>query len=102
MKAGSDSLIDSPGLQLEVQQVIFLQPEKGLSIDKLLWWFLWSLQRNLYQVYIKLTHFSLHGLGNQAALVPSDSKSMDGKMLVWRATAKYLLKLEKFRIQFSL
>lgn len=56
------------------------------------------------EVYIKLPYFSLHGFGKRAISALNDSKSKDGKMkmFAWRVVAKYLRKLEKFRIQYSL
>ena len=34
------------------------------------------------EVYIKLSHFSLHGFGRRAVLALNDSKSKDGRKIV--------------------
>ena len=56
-------------------------------------------------MYCRLFSFSLQGFRKGAALVLSDSESKVGEkleMLLWRVVAKYLRKLEEFRIQSSL
>lgn len=89
MKAGSDSVMDSPGLSF-------------------------SGPGDLSAAGMKIVHrccvISLKSVSScptsacMAILVLCDSKSKDGKMkmLVLRVAAKYLRKLDKFRIQSSL
>lgn len=74
--------------------MIFLQQAQRLCINELF------VVISLKSV-IKLSHFSLHGLGKRPVFVLNDSKLKDGEMkiLVRRVVAKYLRKLEKFRIQ---
>ena len=95
VKAGSYSLIGSPGLQFECFSDLSAAGLETVGRFPQV-----SCCGDFSEVRIKLSNFSMHSLGKDT--FSSQFQPMNEKMKVsWRVAGKYSRKLEIFRIQSS-